>query len=229
MAGMGDSEAEVLAWCVVANVAAHTTHGPDGVEVRRGLKHFAPGAKLWVLPPQWGDGGEKLFVVGHHRGRGTGRLARLVIDRYHLTNFRVRGIYSPAVYRELMRRWEPWGDHPLRLWETRDVAEETAQWWNRVSAGATEVDKPRKRVELLERLCFLARGDSWAWQFLVDRDLADALRDDREAAAVTPLVALVESMVADLGTDYPYDRFVRDPRWTDVIDAATKALEVLTA
>ncbi|GAA2794527.1 hypothetical protein [Crossiella cryophila] len=45
-------DAELLAWCVVANVAAETAHGPGGQESRQGLKHFAPGAKVWVLPPQ---------------------------------------------------------------------------------------------------------------------------------------------------------------------------------
>ncbi|WP_346127512.1 hypothetical protein [Lentzea roselyniae] len=35
---------ELLGWCV----AAETFHGEGGVEARSGLKHFAPGAKMWV-------------------------------------------------------------------------------------------------------------------------------------------------------------------------------------
>src|SRR4051794_28462042 len=73
MTAMGESEAEVLAWCVVANVAQQMTFGEDA-EPRRGLKHFSAGAKLWVLPPQWGDGGKHVIVVGRHRGRGPGKL-----------------------------------------------------------------------------------------------------------------------------------------------------------
>ena len=65
----------------------------------QGLKHLAPEAKVWVLPPQWGDGVENVFVVGRHRCRGPGRLARMVVGFRHLAGFRVRGVYSPAVYR----------------------------------------------------------------------------------------------------------------------------------
>ena len=56
--------------------------------------------KLWVLPPQWGDGGEDLLVAGRHRGR-RGGYVRMVVPRRHMENFRVRGIYDPAVMRVL--------------------------------------------------------------------------------------------------------------------------------
>jgi hypothetical protein len=42
-------------FCMVANVAEETAHGEGGLELRQGLRHFAAGAKVWVLPPQWGD------------------------------------------------------------------------------------------------------------------------------------------------------------------------------
>ncbi len=71
------------------------TGGFSGQEVRQGLKHFAPGAKVWVLPVIWGDGGESVFVVGRHRGAHDRGYIRIVVDRRHLTDFRVRGIYSP--------------------------------------------------------------------------------------------------------------------------------------
>ena len=41
--------------CVVANVAGETAHGKGGLDIHQGLQHFAAGAKVWVLPPQWGD------------------------------------------------------------------------------------------------------------------------------------------------------------------------------
>jgi hypothetical protein len=37
-----------MAWCA----AAETARGPGGNDVRRGLKHFAPGSKVWVLPTE---------------------------------------------------------------------------------------------------------------------------------------------------------------------------------
>jgi hypothetical protein len=47
---------ELAAFCFAANVAEETASGEGGLEVRPGLRHFRPGTKVWVLPPQWGDG-----------------------------------------------------------------------------------------------------------------------------------------------------------------------------
>jgi hypothetical protein len=121
---------DLLGRCVVANVAEQTTYG-EGREVRRGVKHFAPGAKVWVLPPQWGDGGEKLVVVGRHRGHGRRGVIRLVMPRRHLTGFRVRGIYSRAVHQQLTRPWRPGdADRPMTRWDSRENAERAVRWWN---------------------------------------------------------------------------------------------------
>ncbi len=43
-------QAELAAFWVVANIAEETAHGEGGLELRRGVKHFPPGAKVWVLP-----------------------------------------------------------------------------------------------------------------------------------------------------------------------------------
>ncbi|RSD19321.1 hypothetical protein [Amycolatopsis eburnea] len=187
------NEGELLAWCVVANVLAETTHGEGGQDVQRGLKHFAPGAKVWVLPPQWGDGGESVVVLGRHRGRGRGRLARLVVGRHHLEDFRVRGVYSPAVLRDLRL---PLDDRAMRLWESEDEARRTAEWWNRMRAAQSGVRRPQARGRLVELLALLAEARSnlpWAAAELAG--VADGvLRDEREAAAV-------ERVLAQLATD----------------------------
>jgi hypothetical protein len=49
---VAERQAELAAFCVVASIAAETAHGEGGLELRRGVKHFPPGAKVWVLPPQ---------------------------------------------------------------------------------------------------------------------------------------------------------------------------------
>jgi hypothetical protein len=120
----------MLAYCVAANVAEETAHGEGGLELRSGIRHFAPGAKVWVLPPHWGDGGDQIIVAGHHRGtRGRRGYARIVVSRRHLTNFRVQGIYSPALVRALTRPIKG-VDRAGQLWDTREAAEETAARWN---------------------------------------------------------------------------------------------------
>ncbi|MBC6462478.1 hypothetical protein [Actinomadura sp. HBU206391] len=119
-----DGVGEILAWCVVANVTDRIPHGEGGREFRRGLRHFAAGARLWVLPAQWGDGWENAIVVGRHRG--SRRYVRMVVPLRHLTRFRVRAVYSPTVFRELTRPWAPRGDHPIGLWDSREHAERAA-------------------------------------------------------------------------------------------------------
>ncbi len=122
-----DQDPPLLAYCVVANVAGETAQGEGGLDIRAGLKHFAPGAKVWVLPAQWGDGGESVMVVGRHRGRG-GPYIRMVIPRRHLMNYRVRGVYSPAVLRALTKQLKGC-DYGPRLWVTLDEAQSAARSW----------------------------------------------------------------------------------------------------
>jgi hypothetical protein len=47
---VGDRTGLLAAFCVVANVAQETASGEGGLEVRAGVRHFAAGAKVWVLP-----------------------------------------------------------------------------------------------------------------------------------------------------------------------------------
>jgi anti-sigma regulatory factor (Ser/Thr protein kinase) len=135
---VGDRAGQLAAFCVVANVAAETAAGEGGLEVRAGVRHFAAGAKVWVLPPQWGDGGDQVIVAGHHRGtRGRRGLARMVMPRRHLTGFRVQGVYSPAVIRALTRPLTELGsDHAPRLWATRQQTEDTAAAWRALPLAA---------------------------------------------------------------------------------------------
>ncbi|TDD92630.1 hypothetical protein [Actinomadura rubrisoli] len=89
---------EFLGWGVAANVVQERLAGPD-LEVRRGLKHFAGGAKVWISLPFSGDGGERLYVVGRHRG--SHRYIRIIIQSCHLEHARAKAVYSPAVHRLL--------------------------------------------------------------------------------------------------------------------------------
>ena len=128
-----DDGKQLLAWCVVANVATQTQHGPGGQDIQRGLKHFSVGAKVWVLPVQWGDGGDNIFVVGRHRGAARRGYIRIVIGRRHLTNFRVRGIYAPSIIQAATAPWRSWPEGPS-MWRSRDEAEQAAHWWRSVDS-----------------------------------------------------------------------------------------------
>jgi hypothetical protein len=52
------------AFGIAADVKRELARGEGGLDIRSGTKHFAAGAKVWVLPPRWGDGGDQVGVVG---------------------------------------------------------------------------------------------------------------------------------------------------------------------
>ncbi|GAA2619195.1 hypothetical protein SMC26_31790 [Actinomadura fulvescens] len=120
---------ELLGWGVVANVVQERLAGPD-LEVRRGLKHFAAGAKVWVSLPFCGDGGERLYVVGRHRG--SHRYIRIIIESRHLEHARAKAIYSPTVHRLLGRM----------LFDSEQSA---AEWATNLNSRGIEADFDGRR------------------------------------------------------------------------------------
>jgi len=103
-------------WCLVANVRERPVDELFSVceKDRRGTKHFAPGTRVYVYPVQWGDGWERLVVVG--KKRGTHRYIRKVMPGSMLESFRLKKVYSPTVINwmcgkgtEIPNHGHPWG------------------------------------------------------------------------------------------------------------------------
>lgn len=216
---------ELLGWCVVANVTAETFHGEGGVEARSGLKHFAPGAKIWVLPPQWGDGGQDVFVVGAHRGT-RGRLVRMVVPRVHLTNFRVRGIYQPAVRRELTAEWKERGTP--RQWESREEAEEVAVSWALDATVQAGVRQPSRREDFFHCVRLVRAGESeYALREVmspaVSLEIGVVFRDRQEVDAVAELRELLDTIEAGGVANW-----ARNPLWPVVRAVAGKVVSLLS-
>ena len=84
-------------WCLVANVREYPSDAlyRDVKTERRGTKHFAPGTRVYVYPVQWGDGWDRMVVVG--KKRGTHRYVRKVMWGASLDNFRLKKVYSPTI------------------------------------------------------------------------------------------------------------------------------------
>src|SRR5688572_15078570 len=110
-------------WCVVANVVMERGYGPGGAEKRRGTKHFAPGAKVFVFEFFWGAGGETVTVIGRHRK--SHRFIRLSMRAKHLANWRAELVYSPYVVRQVHESSE-FGGLPADSDRARLRAEEIA-------------------------------------------------------------------------------------------------------
>ena len=93
--------------------------------VREDSKHFSRGAKVYVLPGLWGDGGESLTVFGHHKGSRGKRMTRIVVRGRLLQNFRVQCSGDPRV----LEFYEGGASTVARLTE----------WANGLNARAAEV------------------------------------------------------------------------------------------
>ncbi len=122
-------------WCVAANVVNERPYGPGGAEVRRGTRHFAPGAKVYVFHFFWGMGGEQVTVVGRHRK--SRRFITLIMPAAHLANWRAELVYSPNVIRHVLDDRQVAGEFarlPRGGPESRARAEEIAASY--MKAGA---------------------------------------------------------------------------------------------
>src|ERR1700733_4342297 len=83
-------------WCCVANITREPhTEGSD--ELQLGTKRFSPGTKIYCFPQQWGDGLERIQVLG--KGRKTSRLIDVVVSSKYLVNARVLKVFQPHVIR----------------------------------------------------------------------------------------------------------------------------------
>jgi hypothetical protein len=96
-------------WCLVGNVVNDRLSGEEEREIKQGTKHFSPGTKIYAFPAQWGDGYEKIIVVGRHRGSKD--FVTMAIRSDWVTNWRAKVVYNPEVLRRLQqgvcRFWKP--------------------------------------------------------------------------------------------------------------------------
>jgi hypothetical protein len=137
-----DDEAGPLTprWSVVANVVDERLWG-QGAEVRRGTRVFSPGTKVYLIRGHWGEGGERVDVLG--RARRTKRWVRSVVASSHLENWRAMLIHEPSVLRRLTDD-EIRGDHR----RAQDLAEgfTRMQPWRRQRLVVIGVEEARARA-----------------------------------------------------------------------------------
>lgn len=92
-------------WALVGNVVKSHPFGEEH-EVRFGSKAFRGGAKLYVAPGQWGDGFEKVVVIGRPRQyRG---FIEMVIRSELIENFRLKKVFDPSVLRKMQESKYSW-------------------------------------------------------------------------------------------------------------------------
>jgi hypothetical protein len=112
-------------WTAVGNIIRERPYGPGGAEIRLGTKHFAPGAKVYVI--DWFAGTcARVTVIGLHRK--SKKYIRLVIDVKLVETLRPKLCYTPAVIKKIHEHYSP-----TRIkWLTKEFAEtlcKTIPYW----------------------------------------------------------------------------------------------------
>ena len=87
-------------WCLVANIRKEGFPDSGPLDSRGGTKHFAPGARVYVLPVRWDGWWDRGPVIG--KKKGSRRYVRKIIGWEWLENFRCKRIYSPTVISWMM-------------------------------------------------------------------------------------------------------------------------------
>lgn len=92
-------------WCPRATLCDERAFGPDGKEIRRGSKHFAPGARIYLRRVMgYPDDVPDVEVVGRYRA--THRYVRMIIRASWLGSWRADLVYSPQAIRLLWPKWD---------------------------------------------------------------------------------------------------------------------------
>ena len=97
-------DGENFIWCLVGNIINEHYAGTDKVLVH-GTKHFSPNTKVYCFPAQWGDGYEKIKVIGRHRK--SSKNVCIVIPASMVTNWRLQKVFSPYIL-HVMRSQSGW-------------------------------------------------------------------------------------------------------------------------
>lgn len=85
-------------YCLVGNIVEERIDKTRNITVK-GKKHFSPGTKVYCYPPQWGDGYEKVKVIGLHRN--SHKLITIVMPSKHIINWRLKTVYHPLIIKEM--------------------------------------------------------------------------------------------------------------------------------
>lgn len=127
------SKAEVNSrWCLVGNIVTCHEYGEDQ-QIKYGTKQFSGGTKVYIAPAQWGDGYEKVVVIGI--SRKVRHYIEVIINRRYIENYRLERVYKPSILQRMLESTYRWWDDTE---QGRDNIIETAEFWNMVSQNFPE-------------------------------------------------------------------------------------------
>ena len=95
-------------WCLVGNIVNSHKYG-ESKDVMIGTKHFQPGAKVYMAPPNWGDGYENIVVIGCPRR--SKRYIEIITKSEYIKNCRIQKVYKPFILKMMDNsRFRWWND-----------------------------------------------------------------------------------------------------------------------
>lgn len=110
-------------WCLVGNILAEGKYLDRGnATVFSGTKHFKPKTKVYCSPFIWGDGYERIRVIG--RASDNNKFISLIMVSKYITNWRRQKVYTPYVLRKNSQEHDQWDDST----ESIKVIDEMLAW-----------------------------------------------------------------------------------------------------
>jgi hypothetical protein len=146
-------------WTAVANIIRERPYGPGGAEIRYGTKHFAPGAKVYII--DWYAGMcKRIVVVGLQRK--SKRYITLTIDVRLVENLRPKVCYDPTVIAKFKEHYStPQGRSHYADWLTKEFAETVCEsipcWQLNYKAAAETRELSPEEIVFRRPHTFLSR------------------------------------------------------------------------
>ena len=98
----------IWCWSLVGNIVPEHEYGEER-EIKYGTKHFSRGTKVFIAPTQWGDGYEKIVVIGLPRYGH--KYIEVITKSKYIENYRMKKVYKPAILKRMcLSRYRWWGD-----------------------------------------------------------------------------------------------------------------------
>ena len=97
-------------WSLVGNIVQEHEFGEEH-EIKPGTKQFSSGTKVFLAPSQWGDGYERIVVIG--LSRHGSKYIEVVTRSEYIENYRMQKVYKPDVLKIMC-------SSPYRWWGTTE-------------------------------------------------------------------------------------------------------------
>ena len=130
-------------WCLVGNIVDKRFYGEEH-EIKSGIKLLSPGTKVYIAPHQWGDGGDKLVVLGKPRHKNG--FIECIIKREQICNWRLKKIYPSRVLDRMnYSKYHWWGNGD----DWKECIENYAKDVKQILSNNSKILKNETREEFL--------------------------------------------------------------------------------